>query len=128
MFFRRVDPFLTYCLISSVWIISMIGYFSSSADNAVVLEVFKTIMGYFKSLTRMIVSSGLWRHQQLILLLRTGSSCTPAQPSVPSETIILSKTSNPVVQDRNSGYTQMVDTKTMTISQLLKCYLLKFFK
>ena len=68
------------------------------------------------------------RHQQLILLTRTGSSWTPAQPSVPLETIILSKTSNPVMQDSNSGYTQMVDTKTMTTPKLLKFYLLKFFK
>ena len=58
------------------------------------------------------------RHQQLILLTQTGSSWTPTQSSVPSETIVLYKTSNPVMQDRNSGHTQMVDTKTTTTPQL----------
>ena len=37
-------------------------------------------------------------HQQLILLIQTGSSWTPDQLSVPSETRILSKKLNPVMQ------------------------------
>ena len=40
-------------------------------------------------------------HRQIILLTQTGSYWTPAQPSVPSETEVLSKTSNPVMQERN---------------------------
>ena len=38
----------------------MIGYFSSSDDSAVGIDVFKTVVGSFKSLTRMTISSGLW--------------------------------------------------------------------
>ena len=38
----------------------MIGSFSSSADITVGLDVFKIVVGSFKSLTRTIVSSGFW--------------------------------------------------------------------
>ena len=61
------------------------------------------------------------RHQSPIALTQTGSSCTCAQPSVPSETRTLSKTSNPVVQESNLGPIQMVDTKTTTTPRNLKC-------
>ena len=58
------------------------------------------------------------RHQQLISLTKTGSSWTHDQPSVPSETRVFSKPSNPVVQERSSDHTQIVDTKTMTTPHL----------
>ena len=58
MFCRRVDLFMKYCLISSVLIMTMIGSFSSSTGSVVGLDVFKTILGHFKSLTRTMMSSG----------------------------------------------------------------------
>ena len=60
MFCRRVDIFLKNGLRSSVWIITMIRSFLSSDDSAVGLDVFKTIVGSFKYLTRTIMSSGFW--------------------------------------------------------------------
>ena len=60
MFCRRVDLFMKNCLIYSVLIITMIGYFSSSAGSAVGLDVFKTVLRHFKSLTRTMMSSGLY--------------------------------------------------------------------
>ena len=60
MFYRRVDLVLKNCLISSVYIITMIGSFSSSDYSAVGIDVFKTILGSFKYLTRTIMSSELW--------------------------------------------------------------------
>ena len=67
------------------------------------------------------------RHQELILLNRTGSSWTPDQPPVTLEKIVLSKISNPVMQERNSGHTQMMDTKTITTPQISKCFTLWSF-
>ena len=58
MICRRVDLFMKNCLISSVLIITMIRSFSSSAGSAVGLDVFNTILGYFKSLTRTMMPSG----------------------------------------------------------------------
>ena len=55
------------------------------------------------------------RHQPQISLTQTGYYWTHAQPSVLSETRILSITYNPVMKERNSGHTKMVDTKTITI-------------
>ena len=60
MFFRRVDLLLKNCLISSVLIIAIIGYLSSSADSDVGLDVFKIIVGSFKYLTRTMMSSWFW--------------------------------------------------------------------
>ena len=37
---------------------------------------------------------------------------------LPSETIILSKISNPMIQEKSSGHTQMVDNKNMTTPRL----------
>ena len=54
---------------------------------------------------------------------QTGSSCTHAQSSVPSKTKYLSKTYNPVMHERNSGHTQMEDTKTTITTQSFKHYL-----
>ena len=56
MFCRRIDLFLKNCLISSVCIVNMIGSVSSSAVSTVGLDVFKTIMGSFKYLTRTMMS------------------------------------------------------------------------
>ena len=58
MFFRSVDIFLTYCFIASVWIITMIGFFSSSVETDVGLDVFKTVVGSFRYLTIMMMFSG----------------------------------------------------------------------
>ena len=60
MFCRRVDIFIKNWLISSFLIITMIGSFSSSAGSAVGLDVFKNILGHFKSLTRTMMSSGFY--------------------------------------------------------------------
>ena len=60
MFFCRVELFLEIFLISSFWIITMIGSFSSSYGSYVVIDVFKTILGCFKSLARTMMSSGFW--------------------------------------------------------------------
>ena len=53
---------LTFCmkkrLIYSVLIITMIRSFSSFAGSAVGLDVYKTILGHFKSLIRTMMSSG----------------------------------------------------------------------
>ena len=38
----------------------MIGYFSSSPDSAVGLDMFKTVIVSFKYMTRMMMSSGFW--------------------------------------------------------------------
>ena len=55
------------------------------------------------------------------ILLYTCSTISPIRKR------ILSKTSNPVVQERNSGHTQMEDTKSMTKTQPIKYYIQKFF-
>ena len=62
MFHYSVDIFLTYYLRSSVCIINMIVYFLSSVDSDVGPDVFKTVVGYFKSLTIMMISSGFWNY------------------------------------------------------------------
>ena len=43
----------------------MIWYLSTSVDSAIVLEVFKKFVGYFKSLTRTTVSYGLWNYRRM---------------------------------------------------------------
>ena len=60
MFFSRVDIFLKYFLISSVCIITTIGYFLSSADSYVDFYVFKTFVGHFKLLTIPMMYWGFW--------------------------------------------------------------------
>ena len=60
MFFRRVDLFLTCCLVSLVCIITMIRYFSSSVDKGVGIDVFKTVVESFKYLPITMTSSGFW--------------------------------------------------------------------
>ena len=65
MFCCRVGLFLTYCLISSVWIITMIGSFLYSDDSAVGLDVFKTVVGSFKYLARTMISSEFWNYLRM---------------------------------------------------------------
>ena len=66
---RRVDLLLKHLLISSVWIITIIWSFSSSADSDVVCDLFKKVVGYFKSLTRTIMSSELWNYLRMYCLI-----------------------------------------------------------
>ena len=40
----------------------MIGSFWSSVDSAVGIDVSSTVIGYFKYLTRTMMSSGLWNY------------------------------------------------------------------
>ena len=68
MFCRRVELFLKFCLISSVWIITMIGSFYSSSKIAVGLDVFRSLVEYFKPLTRTMMSSGLWNYIRMYCL------------------------------------------------------------
>ena len=49
--------FKTYCLIFSVWIITIIGSFSSSLEISVSIGVYRTFTGCFKSLTITMMSS-----------------------------------------------------------------------
>ena len=43
----------------------MIGYFLSYDDSAVVIDVFRTFVGYFKYLTRTMMSSGFWNYLRM---------------------------------------------------------------
>ena len=70
--------FLTYCMIFWVCIISMIWYFSPSVV-LICLDVFKTVLGSFKSLTRKI-----WFQGSVILVECTASSYCWAPCTDPS--------------------------------------------
>ena len=63
MFCLSVDLFLTYCFISLVCIITMIGPFSSFVDSAVGLDVSSIVIGYFRSHTRTMMSAGSWNYR-----------------------------------------------------------------
>ena len=63
-FFRSVDIFLTWCFISSVWLIIMIDYFLSSAEIGVGLDVSKTVAGSFRCLTIKIMPSGFCNYRR----------------------------------------------------------------
>ena len=76
MFRRGVDIFLTYCLISSVWIITMIKSWTSLVDRIVGLDVFKIVVGCFKSLTRTILSSGFCNYFRMYASDSCWTSCT----------------------------------------------------
>ena len=65
MFFFSVDLFLKYCLISFVWILTMIGSFLSYVDGAVGLVVSITVIISFKSHTRTMMSSGLYNYRSM---------------------------------------------------------------
>ena len=55
-----------------VCIIAIIGYLSSLVDSAVCFDVYKTVVGYFSYLTRMMMYSGFWNSCKMycfILLL-----------------------------------------------------------
>ena len=62
MFYHRINLFKTYFLISPVWIITKIVYLLSSFDIDVGIYVFKSVVGYFKSMTKMMTSSGFWNY------------------------------------------------------------------
>ena len=42
----------------------MIGYFLSSVGSTVVIDMFNTVVGYFKYLTRMMISSGFCNYRR----------------------------------------------------------------
>ena len=60
MFCLSVDLLLTYCFISLVWIIKVIGYFSYFVYIDVCLDVYSTVIGYFRYHTRIMMHSGFW--------------------------------------------------------------------
>ena len=58
VFCHSVEIFFTYSLISSVCIMTMMGYFKSLVDNAVGIVVFITVIASFMYCTRTMISSG----------------------------------------------------------------------
>ena len=56
MFCRSTYLFLTYYFLSSIWIMTMMGYFPSSVDNDVRLDVSSIVLRFFVSNNSKIMS------------------------------------------------------------------------
>ena len=76
----------------------MIGSFSSSVDIAVGIYVSKTFLGSFKSLTIMMMSSGLWNSSRMycfsfslnLMYLSVASLCLAVVPKTTQNRLIIS--------------------------------------